>query len=465
MTRFADRLDFLVAAGSSAFEGLLSDLEPEWLAAAIASADSEAWRRRKLPAELVIVLVLAMALFRDRCIQAVVSHLGLTVDGQSVVASAIVKARYRVGAGPLECVFRMSAERWIEKAPENRYAGLRVLAIDGTHMRVPDSDENDEFFGRPGARSGLVGGYPQVRLAVVLDVESRLLCDANFVPWDRSETDACAPLWDRLPTDSVVILDRGFPSWTTVAGYFGEHKQRHALVRLRSNQRFDCVEALPDGSYLSQWAAPSAVKARLRADETPIPRPELVRVIEWKTAAGESARLVTTLLDPVLYPAEELVELYANRWEIETSFDELKYHLDPDHLTLRSVKPGGIAQEIWGYLALYNLIRYEMTRVATLHTVEPRRVSFQNTYLMLQAVWIMAANSDDLTSAAHFLERQERNVGLLILPPRRKRTYGRVVKVKMSNYAKKPVEPERIDRHHRKKDERAAARSGSKQPK
>jgi hypothetical protein len=100
-----------------------------------------------------------------------------------------------------------------------------------------------------------------------------------------------------------------------------------------------------------------------------------------------------------------------------------------------------------------------MIRVAGLHAVPPKRISFKNTYVMLQTVWTMAANSADPEAAISILQAQERNVGLLVFPQRRRRSYGRVVKIKMSNDAKKPVPPHKVERHHRKKEKRAAQRA------
>jgi hypothetical protein len=459
MSSFAERLDFLVTATAETFQELAVHLDSEWFSEALCSAEFVDSRRRRFPAEQVMVLVLAMAIFRDRSIQAVVSHLDLALgDGGAAAPSASVQARYRVGVEPLRQLFCVSAARWSQRSPRRGYAGMQVLAIDGTHMRIPDSDENNEYFGRPGARDNGVGGYPQVRIAAVLDVDTRLVTDAHFVPWDESEAAACAPLWERLPTDALVVLDRGFPSYETMSKHFGEHLRRHALIRLRCNQKFEPIEDLGDGSYLAEWHMPKATKQQCKADEEPIPPPMLVRVIEYETGAKEKARLVTTLYDPALYPATDLVLMYAERWEIEVAYDEVKYHLAPERITLRSLKPDGIFQELWGYMTTYNLIRWEMIRIAVKHDVEPRRVSFQNTFMILQTAWLLMANNADTTGAVATLERMEKNVGLLILPERRKRPYARVVKVKMSNYGKKPVDPKKVARHAEKKEERAVAR-------
>jgi hypothetical protein len=151
MSSFVERLDFLVASGESSFAELAGHLDSEWLGAALKAAEFVDIRQRRLPADQVMLLILAMALFRDRSIHAVMSHLNLGLgDMDAPIPSASVQARYRVGVEPLRQLFCISAQHWQERAPRSGYAGMRVVAIDGTHMRIPDSNANDAYFGRPG---------------------------------------------------------------------------------------------------------------------------------------------------------------------------------------------------------------------------------------------------------------------------------------------------------------------------
>ncbi len=81
-----------------------------------------------------------------------------------------------------------------------------------------------------------------------------------------------------------------------------------------------------------------------------------MRVIEYTVTTGESTsdfRLITTILDPGLAPADDLAGLYAKRWEIESCFDELKTHQRGPSIVLRSKTPGGVLQEIYGYLCVH----------------------------------------------------------------------------------------------------------------
>ena len=74
--------------------------------------------------------------------------------------------------------------------------------------------------------------------------------------------------------------------------------------------------------------------------------------------------MLTSLTDPLRFPASELMELYQNRWEIELGYREMKHSLQQHRLTLRSKKPDGVRQELWGLVLAYNLLRYQMVRMA-----------------------------------------------------------------------------------------------------
>ncbi|MGI8680689.1 MAG: transposase, partial [Mycobacteriales bacterium] len=107
------------------------------------------------------------------------------------------------------------------------------------------------------------------------------------------------------------------------------------------------LQALPDGSFLSELVA--------TADKGTREHVRTVRVIEYTlddagrpAAAGTGYRLVTTILDPAAAPARELAALYAQRWEIESIFDELKTHQRGPRVILRSRTPAGVYQEAWG---------------------------------------------------------------------------------------------------------------------
>src|SRR2546425_168452 len=165
----------------ASFDQFSAAIDPQWIADALAATDTASVRRRKLPAEHVVWLVIGMGLLRDRSIAQVVHHLDLVVPTPSgvrrrVTNAAIVQARDQLGAAPLAALFTQTAQAWAPTAAAaDRWRGLAVYGLDGTTLRVADTPENVAHFGRPPSRHGEGAGYPQLRLVTLLAVRAHLL--------------------------------------------------------------------------------------------------------------------------------------------------------------------------------------------------------------------------------------------------------------------------------------------------
>lgn len=434
MGSFAGVLESLVSMGPERIERFGASLPQEWIEEALAATGTASIRRRKLPAEQVLWLVLGMALFQDLSIRDVVDHLGLVMPGDgadSLAPSAISNARGRLGPEPVAWLFNRVAAHWSNQGGGRGYAGLSLFAVDGTCMRVQDSDANFEHFGKPGSRGGAGdAGYPQLRLACLMNLGSRMLVAARFGPYATSEQELAAPLWPHVPGKSITILDRGFVDYTQFASFIDIADERHVLVRMRQNMKPEPVKELLDGS-LEVRLTPS--KEALRA--TPDLPSEIVgRVIAYQHPDGKPSRLFTTLLDPELYPANELIALYHDRWEIELAYDELKTHMLDPKKCLRCKSPDRVAQEVWGLLLTYNLVRREMLLVAAANDLSPRRISFVSSLMWITNFWVMAWRTSPANIPKHLGEFHSK-LKVLFLPEKRtERRYPRHVKIKMSNY-------------------------------
>ena len=139
---------------AASFELFSETLDAEWIAQALRATGTATIRRRKLPAEYVVWLVIGMGRLRDRSIREVVRHLDLVLPTsggrrETVSGSAIVQARERLGPEPLATFFAQSAAVWGPAAADaERWRGLAVYGVDGTTVRVPDTPENEAAFGR-----------------------------------------------------------------------------------------------------------------------------------------------------------------------------------------------------------------------------------------------------------------------------------------------------------------------------
>jgi Insertion element 4 transposase N-terminal len=121
-------------------------LDPVWVEEALMATGRATVRRRRLPAEQVLWLVIGMALMRNESLDRVVAWLDLALPGGGggpVAKSAIAQARQRLGEDPVAYLFVVTAARWaIESAARHRWRGLSLFGLDGSTLRVPDSPEN-----------------------------------------------------------------------------------------------------------------------------------------------------------------------------------------------------------------------------------------------------------------------------------------------------------------------------------
>ncbi len=168
-----------------------------------------------------------------------------------------------------------------------------------------------------------------------------------------------------------------------------------------------------------------------------------MRAIRYRRKGFAPQLLLTSLRDPNEYPATEIADLYHERWELELGYDEIKTELLEREETIRSRKPDGVKQELWGIFLAYNLIRLEIARIAVEADVEPTRISFVEALRLIRNEWEWLS----VTSPGAIpkrLDTMRRNVKRYVLPPRRARSFPRAVKIKMSSYDRKRPEAERV---------------------
>jgi len=243
------------------------------------------------------------------------------------------------------------------------------VIVDST-LDLPDTEENEAAFGRPGASRGQ-SGFPQLRFVTLVENGTHILFGARVGGYRESEVQLAQEVLDQLQPDMLCLADRGFFSY---ALWQRASQTGAALVwRVKKNLRLPVRQRLSDGSYLSQIYA-SARDRRL--DRGGI----WVRVIEYRLEGIEDGeplyRLVTTLLDEKAAPAAELAALYHERWEIESAFDELKTHLRGRQIVLRSKTPELAVQEFYGLLLAHFAVRSLMHQAALQGKVDPDKLSF-----------------------------------------------------------------------------------------
>ena len=425
------------SAEEGAFERFRQSIDPEWIDAALEATGTATIRRRRLPADQVVWLVLGMALYRHRPIDDLVGRLDLVLPNSghgSVAKSAVAQARARLGPEPMKWLFERCSGKWgHSSARRHAWRGLALYGVDGTTVRVPDSQENREHFGGQRGRDGGFSGYPLVRVVTLMALRSHIIAAGTFGPWG-DERPYARELWPQVPSDSLVIVDRNFLAANILIPLASEAPNRHWLTRATSRTKWTVVKKLGPGDELVELET----SREARKQNPDLSRTWRMRAIRYRRPGFREQTLLTSLLDPIAFPADELRELYHERWELELGFDEVKTDLLERQEAIRSKTPSGVMQELWAIGLAYNLVRLEMERVAEEAGVPPSRISFLASLRMIRDEWLWAAASNSPGAIPKNLRRLRDELKRFILPPRRsKRLFPRAVKIKMSNYDRK----------------------------
>jgi hypothetical protein len=344
-------------------------------------------RERDLPAHVVVYYVIALALYMRssyrevlRCLLEGVQWL-LDPSAKVKVAgkSGISQARSRLGVEPVKTLYDTVVAPIAEKRTKGAwFRQWRLVSLDGSTLDVADTVENDEAFGRPGASRGS-SAFPKIRFVALLENGTHVLWAAHMDQYATDELTLAEKVIPSLRQGMLCMADRFFPSYKLWR--MATQTGADLLWRTRQNARLDVEKRLPDGSYLSRIYASTSDRRNGRNGI-------VVRVIDYRLKDVEGSeplyRLITTILDHEQAPAKDLAALYHERWEIETTLDELKTHLRGAQIVLRSKKPDLVRQEFFGLLMAHFAVRGLMHEAALKADEDPDRLSFVHSVHVVQ---------------------------------------------------------------------------------
>jgi len=349
--------------------------------------DRDSIRERDLPAHVVVYYVIALALYMRssyrevlRCLlEGVQWLLDPSAPWKVAGKSAISQARSRLGVDPVQKLYAAVVAPIAQPRTKGAwYRQWRLVSLDGSTLDVADTVENDKAFGRPGSKRGS-SAFPKLRFVALLESGTHVLWAAHLGKYATAELTLAESVVPFLRPAMLCLADRLFVSyklWQAAAKTGAD-----LLWRVKRNVRLDLEQRLPDGSYLSHIYASTADRRNRRKGIA-------VRVVEYRLQGVKGAeslyRLVTTILDHQQAPAEELAALYHERWEIETSLDELKTHLRGAAIVLRSKTPELVKQEFFGLLMAHYAIRGLMHEAALKADEDPDRLSFLHAVRVVQ---------------------------------------------------------------------------------
>ncbi len=426
---------------------VLEQIYPREVVAGVLSQD-QAWeqRERKLNHLFLVYLLIVWSLSARSSLRMVCDRLlrPLRLSGalaeSTPTSGAFCYRRGQLGVRVLRHLFLLLARPFAEAQTPGSFAfGLRLMGMDGTQFSVADSPQNRASFQQPSA-----GAFLKLWAVLLVEVGTHAIVDAIPALSQVGESHLATGLVRSLGAGMLVLLDRGFYSAALLHTLL--QRGAHVLVRLASNRLLGTPTGiLSDGSVLMtltckddpQLRQPLTVRVisyRLRPEAAT--RLEQVTPSHSQHGSGttnpkvhEIHRLVTTLLDPLLYPALDLCLLYHERWEVELVIDEIKEHQRIAQRPLSSKSPIGILQEFYALLLAHYALRVLMGKAAQQAHVDPDRISFTHAIevvtdgLLLAACLPVAYHADLSARLVQDLSRRD-----WLLPERRLRFNSRVIK-------------------------------------
>ena len=346
-------------------------------------------RVRSFPASTAVYFSMALSLYPEAAYEDVFAAMtqGLAwmqgiVTSPTVNKASITEARAKIGHEilrdlQLQCCPALAN---MIQHPDSFYAGLRLVAMDGSSFDVPDERANADAFGYPeGGRA--VAGYPKAQCAVLVECGTHAILAGNIGAYREAEWTLCQSLLSALDSTMLCMADRGFNGF--------EHWQQASqtgaqlLWRVAKSRNLPVKKVLEDGSFIS------TIYRRDKKSERALEAMD-VRIIEYAPPNMPDSepryRLMTTLFDPRVAPAKELAALYHARWHIESVFDELKTHLRQSRRVLRSKTPELVRQEFYGWMLAHYAVRWLMHNAANQGRICPLDLSFtENVHLFRRA--------------------------------------------------------------------------------
>lgn len=428
-----DLLDLSDLFNFSDLSSFTHNIPVEWVESALRLCTSATIRRRRLPTDQVLWLVLGMAIFRDEPVHEVARRLNICAQGlasDSLLArSGVTNARKRLGSEPVEWLFRQTGAQWgNERYPGDEWHGLTVMAVDGALFRTQDTPELRDHFGSGNTSSKRQTPFPMLRLVALMNVRSHVMANAQISPYRRGEVSLAEHFLSGISDNSITLFDKGFWSANVMLSLNQQGHERHWLIPERKGLVHEVVETYAKGDELVRMK----VSPQARKKNPDLPETWLARRVTYKVKTG--VKTVMTSLPVERFSAKQISTLYKERWEIELGFRDIKSSMQNNAITLRSKKVDLVYQELWGLLLCYNVIRREASMAAVSFDRAPSDIRFKPVCNYIAVQLIVMAASTPLSGTGRRLSELRSGVGSLFLERRPRRTTPRTVKISKTRY-------------------------------
>jgi hypothetical protein len=341
-----------------------------------------------------------------------------------------------------------------EQAPGMTHLrGRPLMAIDGSALTLADTPKNRKAY--PPLHCADKPSFPMMRIVVFFSLLSGAISLAAQGSLGVSELALFGSLMSQLATGDILLGDRGFGSYPVIALLVG---RRVDLIG-RTTRRIDGrrrLKRLAKSDWLILWKKSAKPSPWLSAGQwAELPEQMTLRALKGrcfqKGFRVRQVTLVTTLLDPQLYPAQEILQAYLRRWRLEMCLDDLKTTLKMDLLRGRS--PEMVQKELFMRLIAHNLIRCLAAQAAAEHGVALEGISFKGTLDALRHFSQAMARARSKKTRRKLWDQLLNTLAVDLVLQRPGRREPRAVKRKKNKYPRLD-EPRRKFRDHPKRNVR-----------
>jgi hypothetical protein len=307
------------------------------------------------------------------------------LHGQSLDegTSAYCQSRSKIPLALLRQGVTSSAQAARQWVPSTTFLQARPLkAVDGSSVRLADTPKNQQHFPQPQSQHP-GAGFPVMKIVGFFCVATGCLLACVTGNRFQSEISLAAQLFPSLIRRDLLVADRGFGSFVMAAllqslgvDLIARVPTLIRRIDFRQGHRLGSKDALfvwKKSKRRSPWMS---LEQWLK-----LPQSLTVRVLRVRVSLPglrvQTITLMTTLLDPKLYPAKQIAEAYRLRWRQEMCFDDLKTTLHMAHL--KSKTPLAAQKELCMFLIAHNLLRCLMVQAAAQAHIKIEQISFKGT--------------------------------------------------------------------------------------
>ncbi len=209
------------------------------------------------------------------------------------------------------------------------WKGFRLLAVDGSRMTLPNTEELKNEYGQ--AKNQNLSGVVQARVSVLYDVLNKFVLDGKLAPLSVGElTSAIEHLEYTRPKD-LIIYDRGYPSFQLVFEHYRQNID--FVIRAKKDFNNEIIAFYKGGNTTKIVKIYPGKNTKISDKQYNHQTYQMVRLVRVELPSGEAEILITSLLDNKKYPSKIFKNLYFQRWGVEKFYDEFKNKLKAEHFS------------------------------------------------------------------------------------------------------------------------------------